>query len=580
MESSNEFQNTLNLLRQLPDIQFRDSIRSFLTREQLQSLPKPIDYIYRGETLDYIRELGKLADFENFIKTNYPDLSSAESVLVDTTNFVNRQQEIDAILAPELTVSKFLVCAPAGYGKSLLLKELKKRYIKDSTRKWDSAVSSINSDANLEEINLKLSLDLENQLNIHIVQRDSILTLGDVVGRELLGKYHSSQKEQSNDSIQGLVILIDLEGEPHTNLLKIITEKFVPQLEKRLKIYNPYLEDKFLFRIVIAGRYLSKLEDTSIPDEYVKIHLTPFKIDTIRRSARNHFGAFDKKITDELAAHALFLGAGHPGSMAHTFSLFSEDPSPSDSFFYNYQSIILEKTISYAYETIERLNKISPDFTEILPMLSLFRYLCDPLLDSLLEKYPIETIRDGMELGDQLRDTYLFGFDYSSQLTRDDITRRVLAIHFCHSPSEMTSFAERCDFAITLCRDRIVDIYEPSCEKWIIEYLFQNLQKHMHESSLDREARKQLRESYFDTILPSIIALLAERVEKVILERRLGEWNRYWRALQNEIENPDQWEFRFLLKYLLRDDFYNDQPYTELKKVLSRSITLPPRLES
>jgi hypothetical protein len=62
------------LLGRFPRLKFEKLINALLSVEELNFLPKPINIISKVEFLGYMKESGRLADIDVYLRENYPDL--------------------------------------------------------------------------------------------------------------------------------------------------------------------------------------------------------------------------------------------------------------------------------------------------------------------------------------------------------------------------------------------------------------------------------------------------------------------------------------------------------------------------
>lgn len=67
-----QYEKLKNWLTQLPEMEYRDSLRGFLTVKEQQLLRGGVEQIDRGGALGTIQELRKLGEFESYLSGMYP----------------------------------------------------------------------------------------------------------------------------------------------------------------------------------------------------------------------------------------------------------------------------------------------------------------------------------------------------------------------------------------------------------------------------------------------------------------------------------------------------------------------------
>lgn len=462
--------------------------------------------------------------------------------------FVNRVDEIDAITATASAGGQyFLVDAPAGYGKTYLLNQLDERF--KAKGKWDHAFVSVKKDCGLETLTYKLAEKLEIKLN-----SDPDLGWGYRFCGALKKRYQSSQAPA------GLVLLIDLDGEPSISLLRQLLDEFIPQIWESLAELDAFSSAKpqSLFRVIVSGRNVVVTKDIKTAHNYLPLinhSLTPFTYDVICQSARNYLPGFEKRRMDQLAAHVLFLTGGHPGCMARVLQFFRLKQAPIDRFIADFGEIVWEQIV---HDTSEKVWKGLPrkekNFQEAINRLSIFRYVNNYILRHVMDYCPVPGLRDEIDLRDMLTTSYLYTGD--GRFLQDDINRRLVTIRLRHMAPK--AFKKYCKDARKVCLDQLREPNVQLPEKWVIEFLNQTIQQHAGDGLEQPSVRTKITGQFYREV-SSVLRIRRE------CKKLLADWREEIDALLVEMEKDTQWEFRFSVNYFLRENQYDDEPYQKLK---------------
>lgn len=513
-----------------------------------------------------IFELKKISR-HNILKRLFPELVQTEL----TIGFTNRDEERKRLAyvsgAPTLY---FVIDAPAGYGKSTLLRQLQKEY---NAKKWAYSLVQVSEESNIEDLDVALHTNFELDGQNLTLTRNRFSS-GTTLGRSLVSRFQSELPDG-----RGIVILIDLDKKPNEQLTENLFSEFIPNLFQTLERLETMKQRILKLYVIVAGRSL-----IATADNYRKtlslsyIPLSPFKFEDIYSSAKDHFGI---GITDDflkaVAGLAMCLGAGHPGCMSHIFHHFKEECDVSENDCLEQHGLYLwNRYISdYATQVCDQMGSIVEN-PEIYYLLSLFRYVDDHILDEIVNQYGPGTIRDGSELGDKLVNSYLFQRRTNLGLIGDSIVRRLMAMNLCLS--EPARFLDLCHRAQELCKNNLSSTLSNS-NFWVIEFLFQCLQEYMGirlNKIVTRgvsEIEKSERFHFFvNTKLPEIIEALNGVFHKQSTDKD-GTFSRRARGKQllQMLKDPEQWEFRFVLNYHFGNNAHDDTPFQD---VLSNLQTL------
>ncbi|MBI5933480.1 MAG: TIR domain-containing protein [Chloroflexi bacterium] len=468
-------------------------------------------------------------------------------------SFVNRQDEIDELTAT--TISKtpgqyFIVHAPAGYGKTDLLTELDKRF--SQKEGWKPARAVIAKSDTLQDIASQLAVSLEIDLN-----GGSNKGWGELLGGALI------QKFRNNNPPEGLVLLIDLDQELSSDLVRGLLDEFIPQVWASLTNLRAFSSQQSRFRVIVAGRNLANtdaVKQTSLAIN--KRPLKPFTFDVIKTSAAEFLCNFEPSKIDNFAADVLFLTGGHPGAMAHCFNFVQQQGFPlaqlmqyGDDIWNDY----LYRVCEHDYQMLA-----VADVKSVIDPLCVWRYSDDFVLQKLLGKHKVESVRDEYDLRDKLAQTNIF--EIKGRYLKDDINRRLLVIRL--RKTQAIQYQIYTNEARTICEKHLKEPDLQSPERWMIEYLFQSLQMNVDGYAISDHARATLSQKFKKDVTKSLKLYLCRPSTKTAAQRKQAI-----HILFDKMDEEDQWEFPFLVNYLLREHDYNETPYNQLRdQILQLSV--------
>jgi hypothetical protein len=450
--------------------------------------------------------------------------------------FQNREDEMRDILS-SFAPAYFLLDAPAGYGKSVLLERLTQRFEEND---WVAAYICLDEHGDVHQLVSGLAYQLGVECAI-----DGLDISG--CGRQLA----AALKRDKLDEItrKGLVLLVDLDRKPARDILDHFVDQFIPAVQKSLRQLEFFLTRHNRFRVILAGRHLAK-HATSGDIPLRILQLTPFDYKVVLETMRTLFPRDTRASVTQLAAHLMHVTGGHPGCIAHCLRSYEAYGETPDEFLGGHAEELWMDVIGPVVQHVR--DNISQDLWYVFDRLSVYRYLDYGLLDALV-KDEGEDFGNSIELADKLTSTFLLS--WHGRLLQDDITRRLLAIRL---REEEERFPEWCRQAQQICANHIQRPTTQSPEMWAIEFLYQVLQEHAPEIH-DAEQRASLGERFFDKVSQALTWLLDGRQKEIEL-----------RALKEALEND--WEFRFTVDYFLRADGYSDAPssrlYTQIEELL------------
>jgi hypothetical protein len=532
-------------LEKLTDTQFGELIGLVLTPAQQDDLSKPVT---KASFLKDVERWGFLDKLEDKLRKRWPELlydlllplEKLRPSALPLVPFKNREDEIALILS-SFGEPHYLIDAPAGYGKTVLLSQLRELF-ESQDPKWVCALASMRSDSRISDLASRLAQRLG--LSRSPSGEDA---------RRFGGSLASQLKNKRAEDIRsgGVVLLIDLDRSSSTDLAKEIIDHFVPGIWEGLKTLDFQAPRKQKpFRVILAGRHLTRELPADIPG-WKRKRLSPFAYKAVYETARDYLVGHTEHEPSikTIAAHILYLTGGHPGCMARLLRSYREKGLTPDDFLAQSmkqvergQDNVVQPAIDRAYESV------SSDLQEAFDKLCVFRYLIPDMFSKVLgSSHPLLKDQDEHDLADRLTKI--------QQLHRDgyflavDIIRRLLVIRLRRSAA--AEFAHWCQDAKALCEGQLKKSNAQRPAKWAIECLFQFLQQHA-DDVLVPEKRIEIRDKFFGHQLSEVLDTLV-RGRNIKEERNV---------LQQELAKD--WEFEFTVNYFLRRDVYEDEPYQGL----------------
>ena len=441
--------------------------------------------------------------------------------------FTNRVDEIENVISVSAP-PYHIFDAPAGYGKTMLLQGLEKRF---QEKKWLTALVNVNVRQEKEDI----IIELTNALKL-----DTQKLKGDSLDQKFGGMLFDKWRFKPNDGAEkgGIVFLFDLKGMPTDNF-EYITNRLIPMMREILSDSDFFLDNHNAFRVVFAGRYLSRC--AAVPDAEVDFKITklkPFDLDVIRETISKHkrFREINKRTLSKVAADLIFVTGGHPRCIAKIVQLHTKKGGAMGKYIEENDRYIWDAIVKPVVAEVRAgvPEKLLPKLDE----LSILRRLDTKLLILMIQEYWEADDIDALKLEENLLGTQLMDRNYSERIIEDGITRRLLSIHLRNELVD-GEFQGRCSRLKEFCWQRIADVSLQGPEKWLVEYLFQDIQQF----ALDlpkSEIRETRHNEFFSHTLP-------ETLEKFVAVRGKNKWRSDRFALLDWIR--EDWEVCFLVNY-------------------------------
>ncbi len=465
--------------------------------------------------------------------------------------FMNQEETVNNILSPHAP-QYHLIDAPAGYGKTELLKELERRF---QEKFWCAYLPAAE-----HQTLRKLIRAMFKKFNLAEPGGDEKLLelLISTLGNQL------KQKRQEEPMKEGLVLLIDLgnlEKEATLTLINSLLKFFIPRLQLNLTFDEFFRARSSRFRVVLAGRHLAGLDEvksSSLPLQTHKLAL--FSYNMLHSLARLYI-APPPPLTKEmqtqinhLSAQLMHLTGGHPDCFAALLKKYKATSASPEEFWQNYRQDI--ETITT--EKIGQVrNDIPADLQLLMDTISPCRRFTPKFLRKLMNSDLLPSA-DEYNLVDELTNSFLV--TRKEGFFQDYITGRLLAIRL--RQAEPSRFIKICQAARDTYADYLPQSTTNRPDIVALELLYQELQLGYYQlrgdtlQECDLEERAQLAEKFFETILPNHIQALATGRNKADIIARFLD------IAEKDIE------FQFILNYFLRTESYDDDPYQTLKMEL------------
>lgn len=436
--------------------------------------------------------------------------------------FVNRLSEIDAIASP---AAYYLVDAPAGYGKTWLLTELRSRF---ESYNWQCAYVAINRLTSIDDISRHLAAGLGVDFKE-----------GRSPGESLAKAIIAMNKKY-------IVLLLDFEEEPNIEIFAKVVSEFIHNLRSTLSGMEVFV------RIVIAGRYLTvtdKYKEIEIEDRFrfTVIALAPFDYSAVLDFAKEKIG--NTPALKEIAAHLLYWTGGHPKSVSAICQAYKSkswtcknleklrDPELED-----WKE--LEATILKIHDSF-----VPQEWRDFITKLSVFRYLDSYMMEKLLEK---EGFTQARLVLNRLTENHVLTRPKkdSLELLKNERFRRMLVLWL--KRCALQDYKAWINEAKSLYIECLDHPGELGREIWVAEYLFQCLQG--SDAIEDTEKRKELPQTFWDDVRLVMCKYLSQVREHAMVSLK--------DQLIERIKADE--EFRFAINYYLRVSEYNEEPCQKL----------------
>lgn len=491
------------------------------------------------DIISQLKQNKNIYKFVHWLQRNFSDIDMEELIpLTRYYGFVNREKELKHIRGNRHYI---FINAPAGYGKTTLLRETELRYSQDG---WLSVYIQVHEKpATCKQI----ASDIQKFLGVSgITSYPGLADIGSELANQLLItlQQFTDKHKRTSKIEEGIVLLLD-------NVERMSDIEFTHLLNDFIPALYDNLRENSKFRVVFAGRYLGEKLGALNVDIKIPIaieSLESFRFDIVKNTVEYESTSKSKNFP-LVAALVMQTTGGHPGCMAKII--------PNISFQYPEAHFATNKE-SYEKEVIriaDSIRKTIPyKLQNVFDMLSVFRRYNYSLLQKIIQEDIFDEKWSADDLEKSLTSTYLV--NRSEGFIQDEIVRRVLfkrlRIH-----EETAKFIGLCCKAVNVYRKYLSEtLYQPA---YIVsEVLFSELQYNYYKTETpSMQSSQNLHQEFFkkDGILSNCLYELEKKPEGREHIRNLLE------LLKKD------WEFRFCLNFFLRGkNQYDDEPYKQLMR--------------
>jgi hypothetical protein len=472
---------------------------------------------------------GWIYEFINHLRIKRPDIPLTDLIElppVQYVNFVNREEELRESCG-RYALPYILFEAPAGYGKTELLKAIGQQHFRDG---WLSvyveALQDLSSAVDLAKEVTKQA-DYSGDLSRLSDARSMGLTLGGALRQRL---------EYLGGS--GLILLIDsVERLPQTELNSFAS--FLAQIQRVIKGDN--------LRVYVAGRYIgSKWEEWAQGPNFNVRPLAPFRFKYVKQTVCSLLPSQEN--LDLYAAHLMHITGGHPGCMARIIE--NTDVTQSiEGFFETHENAHQEIVLSVAHEIRDSIPEALQDAFDVLSVFRRYNYrLLNRIIDTRLVKY--KGGADGLEKA--LTATYLVKRE--SGFIQDEIVRRLLTRRLRWE--EPKRFMELCEKARKIYEQDLKEVTSRP-EFIALEGLYQELRCGYYSGEQTPAARRSLRDDFLDSdsILCQYLKMLKDKPNA---PDAIADFKSLFESRGTD------WEFQFAVNFFLRGEEYTNEPYEKM----------------
>jgi len=541
-----KYEKLLNWLDKLNDIEFEVTVNTLLKPEEKHTIAN----LNRSSFLGTMQTWQRLDILEKFLLDRYPERFAEQPNSFEFIPFTNQENIIWPIIS-EHSRPYHILDAPAGYGKTALLLELKRRLEKEFWCVYVSTARNKTITGLIKALFEEFSLTVPPIADNFSMSPNELEVIIGKLGNELKKKHNKKSKN-------GFVILIDIEkiAQPEIEILSNGIESLINTLHRSLQA-DQYLRSKpNALRVIIGGRYLARNEDLPLTKQLpFQVHkLSLFSYDILLQWVTSSDSSVSYLANDELkhlSAHIMYLSGGHPGAIAPLLEKYSEGLMKPDAFL-SYNRHDIEHILN------EQINQIISDIPlqlqNVMSTLSPCRRVTPRFLGEFMIQGLIEG-GDGYALADELTMSYLMTYD--DGFLQGGVTRGVLA--FGLRQTQLKHFIHICQTAKQIYQN---DLSKPNISQPIIvaiELLYQELQLAYYQSNHNTaEERKKLADKFFGSILEDCLSSLTDsRDARDVIANFRG-------TLRKDVE------FQFTLNYFLRGVSYNEEPYMRLRYFLDK----------
>ena len=440
----------------------------------------------------------------------------------DVSKFVNRKKEIKEACG-ENALPYILYEAPAGYGKTELLKKIKSQHVQEG---WFCVYIEI-SKSIYSAIEFYKEVAKQAGFPNAASLSDDINEIGSA-----LSDFFKNKSKMLN--APGIILLMDgIEKLPKS------------EIETFINHFLTAMGQCFQLRIRIAGRYVGRSWKIGHSNHILKTEtLSPLPFGDVKIMAQLAFPK--QEVSDLCIAHLAHTTGGHPECISLILNRLNAAQFPEDfnqKTYKEYEEIVLN-------EALKVRSSIPPDLQTAFDVLSVFRRYDYHLLKNIISMKLIH-YRGGADKLERALLATRFVKRKPEGFLRDDIVRHLLKVRLIHD--NMDRFIELCHAAEQIYEKELRSSTSSRPEYMVIELCYQKLQSAYHKSDKSPISREAFRNE-FDEILNRYLKMINEKPDA----RDIGA------NLIAILEERDDWEFEFAVNYFLRGGQYNNEPYENM----------------
>lgn len=476
--------------------------------------------------------------------------------------FINREKEILILIDSTIPVTRYAINAPADYGKSWLLDRLRETI----GSRWHIGHVKVFPETTILQVTNGLldSLGISNL----IANKDEISALA----REFAQLLKKEWGLRSNSPLppSGICIFIDFEGSPkNISVIEDLLGSWLDLLTEELYSLKRFELERTLFRVFIGGRFFGDIRphkdfQSWLRSKHFKLYiLAPFDDQVVEQAVGKYLKDISNERQGEIWTTSFFLTGGHPGCLSKILKLYWQESKPSPKYFFETKKDEINEIVSNELDQV--LSDLPLETKDILLQLSVFRSLDLDILEDIL-KNPKIAIRwdpeDPMGLANYLTRTYLVAWDNDSALLKDGITRRIILLSL--RANRNIDYKAMFLNAISVYSERIESKSESNLARfWVMEFIYATLQSESLDLESDLNYRQQFRDSFWGTDDENTPPPEGSKLHSVLSLYTKNRDPKKYKNLEHFLRLlfGDDWELRFLVNYLLRNQEYDQKWY-------------------
>ncbi len=519
-------------LNTITEADFRNLIDDFDAGSHITDQSPRIDQA--RELVDFINTQDKIdklvEELKKFPKAKATLEEFEASKGIKELQFTNREQELKDFCIDSHDTFYRIIHAPAGFGKTRLLREMKSRY-----QKMDWAC-------------LEIELPSEQKISQETLQKH----IWEALSQEPPERANISVNLASwcNKQRKDVVFFLDDVHKLDLEALRWLWKDLIHGIVKRVGSDFPHTIRWFFFVRYMAGDVLIAKEDA---EDFVSLEpdsLSPFSLDVVKKTvAALAYDVlqrrWDPKRVQNLASYTAYATGGHPAAMAEILLEWADTDFTElvETYFEDEKRVwgTIKKLIDEAITQASLEEELLDTFRK----LSVFRRLHYDLIDHLVEQGLLSWSEDGFFLIEQLTEQHLITHDHSGFYV-DSITRQALLLQLRYEHRD--DFLKLCQAGIDFYSSRYNLPTEQRGRQMFMERLYQMAQLALE----DEEARKAL-EEFSKTALEMEFKKLRERRDGILF---LGELGNIWAKDEG---------VRYLLELGQNSDIYH-KIYDDIKR--------------